>query len=201
MTSHPKPTTNPHHIHISSGSPPPSIPPDKPVAIGVVLQPHGIRGEIKIHLFNPESEALSCAEALWIRPKGKTTTTRYDITSVRYQHETPLLQLVGCPDRNHAEQLRGADILIDPQELPTLPANEFYMHELEGLSVFHAGTGDPLGTVQQIIPSPAHPLVVVLYQGREVLVPLVEEWVPVIDLDAQRMEISPIPGLFDDQHI
>ena len=36
------------------------------VEIGVVARPHGVRGELRVHLHNPESTALDAAEEVWI---------------------------------------------------------------------------------------------------------------------------------------
>lgn len=182
-----------------------NTPQEPPVVIGVITQPHGIRGELKIHLFNPESDTLSCVQQLLLRrpaqSHGDSYGDSYEIEGVRNQNQTLLLRLKECKDRNHAEGLRGAEILVYPEDLPELPDDEFYLYELQGLPVFHAVTGTPMGEILDVLPSPAQFLLVIGYQGREVLVPLVEEWVPVIDLDNKRVEITPIPGLFDDHSV
>ena len=130
---------------------------------------------------------------------GSEMCIRDSIEDTRFHTKGPLLALEGCRTRSDAELLRGAEIFLHPDDMPLLDEEEFYYYQMEGLPVFHANTGELLGEVARILPSPAQDLMVVRYQQREVLVPVVEELVPVIDLESKRVEVNPIPGLFEEE--
>lgn len=169
------------------------------VVVGVIAQPHGIRGEVRAHLFNRDSDILSEVKDVQLRRKGKRRSEPYTITHSRFHTKGPLLRLKECPDRTHAEELRGAEILIHNDDMPELSPEEYYYFQMEGLPVFDTHTGDALGTVLRVMPSPAQDLLEIDYEGRKVLVPLVDELVPLVDLEEQRVEVNPIPGLFDEE--
>ena len=80
---------------------------------------------------------------------------------------------------------------------PVFEDEDFYDFELEGLRVVHNGTD--IGEVTSIVRAPAHRLLeVTLDDGaREVLVPLVDEIVPEVDLENSTVTITPPEGLLE----
>lgn len=182
----------------SRSTPADTNPSDELVLVGAVAQAHGIRGELRIHQFNPDSDALWNADTVHLRRKGRRTTETFAIRKIRPHNKGPLLSLEGCSTRNQAEELRGAEVLLPADQLPDLDDDEFYYYQIEGLPVFDTHTGESLGTVLRVMPSPAQNLLVIAHQEREILIPLVEALVPLIDLEEGRIEIDPIPGLLEE---
>jgi 16S rRNA processing protein RimM len=66
-----------------------------------------------------------------------------------------------------------------------------------GLPVFHAAEGTPLGYLEEIIPSPAHDVYVVRREGKEVLLPAIEEVIVEINLDKGWIKVLPPAGLWE----
>jgi 16S rRNA processing protein RimM len=102
----------------------------------------------------------------------------------------------GCTSREDAEALRGVWLHCDVEGDPEDP-DEFYDHQLEGLSVVVAGV--PVGTVVEVLHLPGQDLLDVKIEDRRVLVPFVEQWVPVVDVAAGRVEVHDLEGLFGDE--
>ena len=66
-----------------------------------------------------------------------------------------------------------------------------------GLPVIDASTGNTLGVLEDYIENPANDLFSVRTpDGREVLVPVVDEFID--HVDDEKVYLSPIPGMFDD---
>ncbi len=186
-----------HSKKKSTSSSPRTPSSDELVIVGVIAQPHGIHGEVRVHQYNPDSEVLWEVDAIQVRRKGQRTMETMMIEDTRYHTKGPLLTLKNCNSRNEADLLRGAEIFLHTEDMPELDDMEFYFHQVEGFPVFNTHTGEAMGEVVRVIPSPAQDLMVVLYEKREVLIPVVEELIPVIDLEAKRVEVNPIPGLFE----
>jgi 16S rRNA processing protein RimM len=73
--------------------------------------------------------------------------------------------------------------------------DQFYDHELLGLSAV-LSTGEPLGTVADVVHGPAGELLVIGDpDGGEHLVPFVRAIVTAVDVAAGRVVIDPPPGL------
>jgi len=100
----------------------------------------------------------------------------------------PLIRLDGVEDRAGAEALRGRDLLVERGEAPGLPADEWWVEELEGCSVLDRGTR--VGTVRRLLALPSCEVLEVEREpeGGDLLIPLVSDAVRAVD--AARREID-----------
>jgi 16S rRNA processing protein RimM len=109
-----------------------------------------------------------------------------------------VLRFEGVEDRTAAEGLRNTMLIVeaDPDELPDDP-DEFYDHQLVGLRVVTVD-GRDVGTVTEMLHLPTQDVFVVTRaDGREALIPFVEEIVPDVDLDEQTVLVDPPEGLLE----
>ena len=110
----------------------------------------------------------------------------------RLQGKNVVARLDGIEDRNQAESLAGCRILIEPAQLPSLQAGDYYWSDLIGLSVASL-QGEPLGVVRSMLETGADD-VMVLNGDRERLIPFViDDIVREIDLEGQRMVVDWLP--------
>ena len=82
---------------------------------------------------------------------------------------------------------RGALLELPAEELPALPEGELYAFQLEGLAV-EIEAGEPLGRVVRVMPGVAND---VLELDSGLLLPLVEDCVRAVELDAGRIVVAP----------
>ncbi|MCE9575207.1 MAG: ribosome maturation factor RimM [Deltaproteobacteria bacterium] len=148
---------------------------DEKIEIGYVARAHGIRGEVLIALHDPTSTTLANAATVWVNGRA------YDIRGARGVRQGFLLMLDGIADRNAAEALRGAklEVLRDDIELAD---GEILVEDLVGCAVVR--DGEPWGTVVGI-DAGLQPRLVIHDRGVERLVPLVDQLVPTIDIEAR----------------
>ena len=118
------------------------------------------------------------------------------VTSVRPHASRLLVRFAEVADRTGAEALRGAQLLVNAEELP--PDDDpdaFYDHELEGLAAVLAD-GTEVGVVREVARGPAGELLVLSRpDGREALVPFVSQIVPDVDVAGGRIVLDPPEGL------
>lgn len=105
-----------------------------------------------------------------------------------------LVKFADVDDRETAETLRGP-LYVPASDARPLEAGEFWEHDLQGLEVVHAQTGDVVGTVAHVLEGPAQDLLVLDTPSGERMVPFVSEIVVAVDVDARRVEIDPPEGL------
>ena len=137
-------------------------------------------------------------------PLGATEPQGIELVKGRYLHGKGLyvVQLAGINDRDQAEALRGCKLLVPESDRPQLEEGEFHVIDLIGLEVFDQATQTLLGTVTDVIPAGNDLLEVKLSNPTNpkqptVLVPFVNEIVPVVDLAARKVEVTPPPGLIE----
>jgi 16S rRNA processing protein RimM len=119
----------------------------------------------------------------------------YTVMAIRAQPPNALLRLEGLTDRTHAEKLRGLDVEVPREDAGPPPRGQFYWHQVIGLTVEDATSGEKLGTVTDILETGANDVYIVKGDRGEILVPAIKSVVKKIDLEAGRMLIEPLPGL------
>jgi 16S rRNA processing protein RimM len=128
-----------------------------------------------------------------------------------------VVQLQGVTDRNQAEALRDCQLLVPEDDRPALAEGEFHYLDLLGLRVVDQASQMAIGTITNLINAGNDLLEVELFpdlpreifvpsknkkpedakKPRRVLIPFVEPIVPIVDLAAGKVEITPPPGLLE----
>lgn len=163
-------------------------------------KPHGIRGEVTAQLFTDEPEQRLARGAVVIRIAGDDTvdrgTTALTVTRQRWNKSIALLSFSEITDRDSAEALRGSILYVDVPVEQESDEDGWYSHELAGSACVDT-QGQTLGTLKELITGTAQDLLVVTtISGEDVMVPFVEELVPEVDVENQRIVLDPPPGLF-----
>jgi 16S rRNA processing protein RimM len=169
--------------------------PRRQIALGKIVNTHGIRGELRLLPFNPDTEAIHPGVVLTIRRGAVERAVA--VRTVRPHKNVLLVTLEGVDSMNAAEELVGAEVAIDADALPAPGEGEAYHFQLIGLAV-ETTAGEHVGVVHEIFTTPANDVCVVRREQGEVLIPYVEEIVRHVDLEARRLVIEPIPGLLDE---
>ena len=165
------------------------------LAIGLVTRPHGVRGEVRLRLHNAESTALEEVDAIHLAlPGASGEPRRYGLAAARYVDGGVLCELEGVDDRDQADALRGAEVLVPRAELAPLADGEFYLGDLEGCEVV-TRAGQPFGVVHQVQELGAHDTLVIHDGEVERLLPYVPAFVVAVDLEARRVVVDPPEGL------
>lgn len=155
-------------------------------------KPHGIRGEMTVEVRTDDPDERFVEGAVFgTEPNiGSLTLVR-----ARWHRDRLMLTFEEVPDRNRAEEIRNTLITVDTSDDDDEDA--WYIEDLVDAEVVHAGA--VIGTVSAVTPGAAQDLIHVRLAdaGREALIPFVEEIVPVVDLDNNRIEIDPPAGLLD----
>jgi 16S rRNA processing protein RimM len=158
-------------------------------------KPHGIRGEVTVQvLTDAPSERFVAGTVFVVEPASAGPLT---IRSARWNKDILLLGFEEIADRNAAEVIRGAKLFVETEELDDDDDDEgWYEHELVGLE---ARVGSQVvGTVAALTTLPVQDLLTVkAADGKEILVPFVEEIVPEVNVEEGYILITPPSGLFE----
>ena len=172
----------------------PAPAPDGHVAIGEIARPHGVQGELRLKLYNPDSDLLARRPRLRLR-LGDGSLREATITSAREVNKAILVRLADVEDRDAAEALRGAEILVPREAFPALEDGEFYACDIEGARAVMS-SGEEVGTVTGLASYPTcDVLVIERSSGGRVEVPLLDAYVGAVDAAAGKVEIRTLDGL------
>ena len=180
--------------------------PDRLLLMGRVTRPHGVRGEMKVAPDTDDPQRFEGLERVFVGA-DPGTAREIAVDDVRFQYPkgrtVVLLALAGIETVEAVEDLRGAQVYADPDDLPPLADGQAFLHDLIGLTVIRLdedGTErGELGTVRDLYDGSQLLFAIARPQGDEVLLPDVDEFVDRIDLDARRMYVRLPDGLVDDE--
>ncbi|MCX4239211.1 ribosome maturation factor RimM [Paraliomyxa miuraensis] len=177
----------------------------KHLVVGYVAGAHGIRGGVRVHLHDRESEALVVGRSVVLQRDGRPLST-HELRSVEPVPGKPgrhRVTMIGVGDRNAADALRGCEVLVDRGELPELPEDEFYLADAIGLPVEreHDGATRALGTIAGITSNGVQDLFEVQWRGpdgrmHEWLLPVLPQHI--VELDERRVLVRLPLGLLPD---
>jgi 16S rRNA processing protein RimM len=154
-----------------------------PVVIGVISAPHGVRGTLRV-------KSLGAGRHL---RRGVEPVVEGERRRILAARETPkgfLIDLEGIEDRDLAGSLRGSELLLGREELDAPEEGEFYVGDLVGLEAYDEA-GARVGSVADILETPAHEVLVVQGYDEEIYVPFTFEHVPKVDLEVGRIVVRP----------
>jgi 16S rRNA processing protein RimM len=168
--------------------------PDAWVPLAEVARPHGVRGEVRLKLFNEDSEVLLGRDEVLVRtPDGEEHEVSVD--RARRADGAILMKLYSIDDRDRADELRGAHICVQRRDFPPLEEGEFYVCDAKGTKV--VCDGRVLGTVKDVNHYPTVDVLVVTAAdgGKDWEVPLIDTFVDSLDLGGGEIALRTIDGL------
>ena len=168
--------------------------------VGHVWRAHGVQGDVKVIPETDDPARLSNLSVVYLGITP-TTASRRRVESMRLQPTKRgpviIMKLEGVDTREQVDSLRRSHVFARESDLPPLDEDEYFVHDLVGLQVF-IDTDEFVGRVEDVMMVPAQDILVVSREGKEsVMIPIVQEFVVDIDIDAGRIVIQPIEGLLD----
>lgn len=165
------------------------------VIIGQILRSHALHGAVKVRVI-PDAEEQFLHLRQVVLQRGEQTLGMYAIEKLQNITDGFLVKFREINDRDQAESLRGAKLIIAREACEPAGPDQFYHFDLIGLPVFSA-SDEPLGEVVDILHYPANDVWVIRQDGTERLVPAIDAVIQKVDLPNRRIVITPLPGLFD----
>lgn len=172
---------------------------DEELELGRVVGVFGVRGEVRVHLHNPDSDLLARGRTVvLVDPQGRRHAAR--LKTRAGAGKRVLGRLDGLTDRDRAAAMKGWRFGIAKSALPALDDDAFYVWQLVGADVHEgeADTPDPpvVGTLVDVQETAAHDVLVVEARDGELhFVPCVHAWV--VDLDVAGGRLVLRPGALD----
>jgi len=164
------------------------------VPLAEVARPHGVRGELRLKLFNKDSDVLLHLDEVLVRLKdGEEQEVSVD--RARRADQAILMKLHSVDSRDRADELRGALVCVRRGDFPEPEDGEFYACDVLGARVLHAGA--QIGTVRDLKSYPTVDVLIVRADdgGKDYEVPLVDGVVETMDLPGEAITLRTLEGV------
>jgi len=162
------------------------------ICVGAIAGAFGVHGEVRLKSF--------CADPFALGDYGDLTDeagTRSFAVQIDRAGKAELIgRLSGVRTKEDADALKGTRLYAERGRLPSLPDDEYYYSDLEGLQVFDTG-GGAIGTVKAVLNHGASDILEIRVNGSSetVLLPFTHAAVPTVDIAAGRIVADPPEGV------
>lgn len=165
--------------------------------VGKIVNTHSLKGEVKvISSTDFEEERFKKGSKLLIT-RGNQLIREVVVQSYRNHKNFLLVKFEGIDSVEEAEKLKNLQIKIDSDEVGELEENEFYFHQIIGCEVFDENDRN-LGEIIDILTPGANDVWVIKgEEGKEILIPYIEDVVKKIDITNKKVNIEVMEGLIN----
>ena len=164
--------------------------------VGVIASTHGLKGEVKV--FPTTDNPKRFRELKKVLLDTGHEYKPLEVAGVKFFKNQVILKFREFDDINEVEQYKGKDLLVTRDQAVPLEENENFITDLIHMEVY-TDEGIRLGTLTDVLQTGANDVYHIAFpDGKVRLIPAIPQVVTGIDINAGRMEIRPLEGLFDD---
>ena len=162
------------------------------ICVGAIGGAYGVQGEVRLKSYTSEPTAIADYAPLYTEDCGRT----FDLVLTGSVKNGLSARMSGIISKEDADALKGTELFVPRDRLPSLPDDEFYHADLVGMTVYDTG-GAMLGKVRTVQNHGASDLLEIGGPGLKttVLLPFTRSVVPTVDLAAGKIIADPPEGL------
>ena len=163
--------------------------------VGVISNTHGIRGEVKVYPTTDNVRRFDDLKEV-ILDTGKEQLNLH-VTSVKYFKNMVILKFKEFDNINDIIPYKGMDLLVTRENAIPLEEGEYYIADIIGSKVI-TDEDKILGTLTDVLQTGANDVYVVKTKdGKEVLLPSIEECILDRDIENKIVIVHIMKGLLD----
>ncbi|WP_283594216.1 ribosome maturation factor RimM [Limosilactobacillus galli] len=162
--------------------------------VGKVVNTHGIRGDVRVMPTTDfVAERFAKGQDLYLQQAGEPL--KLIVESARQHKGFILVKFVGYDNINDVQAFRDHELMVSGKDQQPLEDGQYYYHQIIGLSV-KTVDGEELGTIKEILSPGANDVWVVQRDGKkDLLLPVIDDVVKDVDLDAGEVTVELMEGL------
>lgn len=168
---------------------------EKYFRVGVISNTHGIKGEVKVY---PTTEDIKRFDDLKdaLIDTGKEFMDVH-VTGVKYFKNMVIVKFKEFDNINDVIPYKGKDLLVTRENAIQKNDGKYFIADLVGCDVI-TDTDEHLGVLTDVLQTGANDVYVVkMDNGKEVLLPVIEQCVLKKDIEKQVITVHLMKGLID----
>lgn len=161
--------------------------------LGYLTKLHGLNGAISAHLDVDYPEAYLKLESVLLDVNGSLVP--FFIDSVQIKGTKAILGFEDIKSPEEAETIIGLTMFLPLSFLPKLSNGQFYYHEVIGYSVEDGN--QVIGSIENFNTGSAQTIIIVKQGKKEILIPMVDEFILSVNHTSKIFNVSLPEGLVD----
>ncbi len=161
--------------------------------LGYVIKTHGLRGEVQLFLDVDDPSEYTELESMFVMQKQALVP--FFLEYIQVSGKKAIGKFEDIDSIESASELVACEIYLPLNNLPELEEGQYYFHQLVGMTMME---GDKeIGKVLEVYEASAQNLISVDHQGKEVLVPILDEIIQKVDREKKEVQVKLPEGLLD----
>jgi 16S rRNA processing protein RimM len=162
--------------------------------IGYVIKPHGLKGGVTVSLDADIPNDFSSLETVFLQEAHSLVP--YFIESVSLKGNKAFVKFEDVNTPEAAEQISKHSMYLPKTERPKSARGEFYDDEIIGFIVEDVALGK-LGPIQDVMTAGPNRLLILDYNGQEVLIPINSPFIKSVNKGKKRISVELPDGFLD----
>ena len=162
--------------------------------LGRVAKTHGIKGEITIKLDVDDPSAYH--DMKYFLLEINKVLTPFFVEKIVNSGDKFFVTIQDIRTVEAASALTGKEVYLPLEMLPKLSGKQFYFHEVKGFALVDAEKGE-LGSINEVIEYPTQAIIQVFKDGKEILIPILDQVIQKVDRKAKKLYVKAPEGLID----
>lgn len=162
--------------------------------LGKITRTHGLSGNVILKLDTDQPEFYNNIESIFVQINGllvpffieKQQWTKDNSKIIAFKNAT--LQM--------AEQVVGKSVYLPLSTLPKLKGNQFYYHDVIGFEIYDEQQKF-CGKIKEINDQTAQHYFILDLKGKEVIIPIIKDWIIAVNREERQMKMQLPEGLLD----
>jgi len=163
--------------------------------LGKILKPFGNKGQVVVMLDVDEPSRYTKLESVYLDLDPEQVP--FFIQSIEMlSGRRALIKFEDVNSIGDAAVYSGLEMYLPLSSLPPLKGKKFYYHEVQGWSVFDERHG-AIGILIKVMELPRQSLLQIDHDGKEILIPLLDEVILRVDRKKKALHIRTPEGLIE----
>ncbi|SFJ56984.1 ribosome maturation factor RimM [Myroides guanonis] len=163
--------------------------------LGKIAKKFSFKGEVLAYLDTDEPELYENLESVFVESNGHLIPF-FIVDAYLHKNDFLRIKFEDIDSEEEADRILGSELYLPLEMLPKLEGDQFYFHEVIGFEVedLHKGS---IGQLKAINDSAAQALFIIDYNGIEILVPMIDDFIHQVDRTNKKLILDTPEGLID----
>lgn len=162
--------------------------------LGKITRRHGLAGNVILKLDTDQPELYNKLESIFVEINGllvpffieRSAWSKNDALNLAFKNSSETL----------VDQSLGKSVYLPLATLPKLSGKQFYYHEIIGFDILDQD-GKECGVIRSVNDQTAQNYFVTNLDGKEVVIPIIKDWILEVDREERFIKMQLPEGLID----
>lgn len=162
--------------------------------LGYISRLHGVKGAFIIQMDTDHPERYHKLKEVWVM--NDDAAGCYQVEEISVRNNEAILKIKGVNTIEDASSFLRKSVYLPLEMLPKLTGKQFYFHEIKDFLIKDITYGE-VGRIETVYNLPQHPVAGIIQNGKEILIPLVPDFIDAIERENKIIQTKLPEGMIE----